>query len=135
MEEIEEKDNAALVEAQSRDEESAFLRELEEGDETNAEALRTADEMDSSNDSAERTPKVSSLTCHASRALCWHSSELANYSYRSRWARLQVRLSKPCYLRRGRIGVRSNKRSSSILQSLPLPSVSSCLRQTSAPRH
>ena len=41
---IEEKDSAALVEAQSRDEEGAFVREQEEGEEADTEALRKADE-------------------------------------------------------------------------------------------
>lgn len=58
---VEGKGDAGLVEAQWRSEDSAALRELEEGEETDGEALRKADElaMLPENWPVERAPKVS----------------------------------------------------------------------------
>lgn len=60
-EETAEKDDAAFVEAYSREDEGAFFRELEDGEEVDIDVLCKADEMamDPANYPVERDSKVS----------------------------------------------------------------------------
>jgi len=99
VESREEKDGTTFVEAQSRDEESAFDREQEEGEKADIEALRKADKMvmDPANYPAERNPNVS-CGWDTPQALCLSTSQSAN-SCRLRRPRLQLRLPEFCCVR------------------------------------
>lgn len=63
-EEMEEEDDAASAEAQSHEEEGAFIRELEQGEKADSEDLHKPDEMamDPDNHPAKRSPKVNFRT-------------------------------------------------------------------------